>query len=94
MSRPEWKGHCLLMNANRTMNYVEAARAVLGAAPATKATEATEGVLERVWRAGGRLVISTGHVRAVGVPRELSTWVTLHGSEVVQVLQRTGGGSR
>ena len=76
------------MNPDRRMNYLELAKAVLGSPPATKATDATKGVLEAVWKAGGLLVISDRGVRAVRVPKALSVWMTQHEEEVLQALHQ------
>ena len=70
------------------MSYLDLAKAVLGTSPATKATYATKGVLEEVWRVGGWLVIVGSSVRAVRVPRELKAWVTRHETELLQALHR------
>ena len=76
------------MNTVESVSYLDGARAALGHVPATKATYATEGVLEAVWEVGGRLVISGGGVRAVRVPRELGEWVAGHQKEVLRALHR------
>lgn len=78
----------LVTTPGEPMSYLDVAKAVLATYPATKATYATEGALEAVWRGGGWLVIAGSRVRAVRVPAELRAWVAGHETEILQTLHR------